>query len=272
MISSLLTGDSKAMLQDLIRLNPVLSFFVLALAITWIAFIHFYLAGGETAALFTFGPFVAAVIVSAIVGGRPRVWTLLRSIAHWRVGPIWYLVAIGFPIAVQLLANWLNPVLGSGPGNWSAIPPAGQIAVTVAILAIFSGPLGEEPGWRGFAVPELLQRHAAVGVSLMVGIVWSTWHLPLALLGEYSLFAALLTTIAAFVFTWLWQNTQGSVLLAILMHVSHQNSARFLARIYEGPYKAQQQWITFAIWLAAAVVIVVVCGTRSFRHGVGREL
>ena len=174
---------------------------------------------------------------------------------------------MGFPIAVQLLANWLNPAFGSEPANWAAIPPVGQIAVTVAVLAVFSGPLGEEPGWRGFALPQLLQKHAAVNASLIVGIVWSLWHLPLALLGDYSVFAALFVVIAAFMFTWLWQNTGGSVLLAILMHVSHQNSARFLARVYVGQDQTQQQWITLAIWLAAAVGIVVFCGTRSFRHG-----
>jgi hypothetical protein len=120
------------MVTDLIRRNPVASFFVLALAITWIAFIYFYLADGETAALFTFGPFVAAVIVGAIVGGWPRVRALLRSIVDWRVAPIWYFVAIGFPLAVQILANWFNPVLGSGSANWAAIPPVGQVAATVS--------------------------------------------------------------------------------------------------------------------------------------------
>ena len=259
-------------MTDLIRRNPVASFFVLALAITWIAFIHFYLADGETAALFTFGPFVAAVIVGGIVGGWPRVRALLRSIVDWQVAPIWYLVAIGFPLAVQILANWLNPLLGSGPADWAAIPPVGQVAATVAILAVFSGPLGEEPGWRGFALPALLQRHAAVSASLILGAVWSLWHLPLALLGDYSVFAALLVVIAAFVFTWVWQNTGGSALLAILMHVSHQNSARFLARVYEGSDKAQQQWITFSIWLATAIAIVAICGSRSFRHGDERRI
>ena len=150
------------MIDSLIRRYRVTSFFMLAIAMTWTAFIPFYLDGGEGPALFTFGPFVAAMIVSAIVGGWPSARALLRSIVHWRVAPIWYLVAVGFPIAVQLLANWLNPAFGSGPANWAAIPPVGQIAATVAVLAVFSGPLGEEPGWRGFALPELLQKHAAV--------------------------------------------------------------------------------------------------------------
>lgn len=167
-------------MTDFIRRNPVASFFVLALAISCIAFIHFYFAGGETVALFTFGPFVAAVIVGAIVEGWLRVRVLLRSIVHWRGAPIGYLVAIGFPILAQLLANVI-PHSAPSPQTRAATASVGQIAVTVAVLAIFSGPLGEEPGWRGFALPELMQRHAEVSASLIVGVVWSTWHLPLTL-------------------------------------------------------------------------------------------
>lgn len=254
-------------MADLIRRHQVMCFFLLTIAITWVAFVPFYLEGGETIALFTFGPLIAALIVSGIVGGWASPKALLSSIIHWRVAPLWYLVAVGFPIIVQLFANWLNPSLGSAPANWAAIPAVEQIAVTVAVFSIFSGPLGEEPGWRGFALPNLLQNHAAASSSLIVGVMWALWHLPLVLLGEYSVFAALHVVVAAFVFTWLWQNTGGSVLLAILMHASHQNSARFLGRVYEGSDKIQQQWVTLAFWLAAAVAIVAICGTRSFRHG-----
>ena len=72
----------EAMVTDLIRRNQVASFFVLAISITWIAFIHFYLAGGETAALFTFGPFISAMIIGAIVGGWSSVRAQLRSLVH----------------------------------------------------------------------------------------------------------------------------------------------------------------------------------------------
>ena len=66
------------------------------------------------------------------------------------------------------------------------------------------------------------------------------------------------------VFTWLWQNTRGSVLLAILMHASHQNSVRYLGRVYEGADQVQQQWISVALWALVALAIVAVHGRERF--------
>ena len=71
---------------------------------------------------------------------------------------------------------------------------------------------------------------------------------------------------AAVVFTWLYQNSAESVLPAILMHASHQNSVRFLRRVFEGGDAIQHQWIGLVLWLAIAVAIVAIYGTDSFRH------
>ncbi len=190
---------------------------------------------------------------------------LLSSVVHWRVGFIWYLIAILAPIEVQLAAVWVNMMLGSAPPDWSAVPAAAQIAVTVAILLVFSGPLGEEPGWRGFALPQLLQNAGALAASLVLGVIWAAWHLPLVLLGELSIHGSVHAVIAAIVFTWLWQNTQ-SVLLPILMHAAHQNSARFIGRVFEGEDALRHQWITVAIWLGVAIAIVAVYGAENFRR------
>ncbi|TIO41823.1 MAG: CPBP family intramembrane metalloprotease, partial [Mesorhizobium sp.] len=113
-------------------------------------------------------------------------------------------------------------------------------------------PLGEEPGWRGFATPHFLGRRPALAGSLILGVIWAIWHLPLGLLGDLSLYSTINVVLAGIVFTWLYQNT-GSVLLAILMHVSHQNSVRFLAKAFvDGDY-IQQQWLGVAIWAVIAV-------------------
>ncbi len=257
-------------LDRIVHAYPVASFVVIAFAISWIAFIPFYWAGGEAIAWFTFGPFLAAIICSAALGGWPEIRRLLAPVVHWRVNPIWYLIAIGLPITAQLLATWLNPVLGAVAPNWANMPGPSQIAVVVAILLVFSGPLGEEPGWRGFALPRLLDDHAALKASVILGLVWAAWHLPLALLGELSLFGSIHAIIAAVVFTWLWQNTR-SVLMAILMHASHQNSARFLGQVYDDADRVQQQWICVALWLLVAIAILTLCGSRSFRHGERRR-
>ncbi|AWC23467.1 CAAX amino terminal protease self- immunity [Aminobacter sp. MSH1] len=256
-----------SMLIRTVRNWPVTSFVVLAFVITWIGFIPFYRAGGEDIAWFTFGPFVSAVVISALLGGLPKVRGLLASVVKWRVPPVWYLVAIGLPVVAQLLAIWLNPLLGSAAPNWGNVPAIPEIVVMVPLFLVFSGPLGEEPGWRGFALPALLREHGALNASLLLGMIWAAWHLPLVLLNDYSISSAINVMVAAVVFTWLYQNSAGSVLPAILMHASHQNSVRYLGRVFEGGDAIQHQWIGLMLWLAIALAIVAIYGTHSFRNG-----
>ena len=99
---------------------------------------------------------------------------------------------------------------------------------------------------------------------MIVGSVWALWQLPLALVGDLTLYGTLNVFAAAVVFTWLYQNT-GSALLAILMHAAHQNSVRYLGKVFaDGGDHLQQQWIAVGLWGAAAAAILAWYGTRSF--------
>ena len=189
---------------------------------------------------------------------------ILAAIGRWKVAPVWYLVAIGLPLALQLVAVAINPLLGAAAPNWGAIPPLGEVAAWVAIFLVFSGPLGEEPGWRGFALPRMLERQGALAASLLLGVLWAAWHLPLGLVGDLTVYGSINAVLAAVVFTWLSQNTRGSVLLAILMHASHQNSVRYLGRVYEGADQVQQQWIAVTLWALVALAIVAIHGRERF--------
>ena len=211
--------------------RPLVSFFVLAFALTWLLFLPWMAGSGEGIPWFTFGPALAGVVVAALTEGWLGVKRVLTAIGRWRVAPVWYLVAIGLPLALQLVAVLINPLLGVTAPNWGAIRPLGEVAAWVALFLVFSGPLGEEPGWRGFALPRMLERHGALAASLLLGVLWSAWHLPLLLVGDLTVYGSINAVLAAIVFTWLWQNTRGSVLLAILMHASHQNSVRYLGRV-----------------------------------------
>lgn len=246
-----------------VRGHQLTIFFSLALGLTWLAFIPFYLSHGESIPWFTFGPAISGFTVAALAGGWGAVKTILASMVKWRVRPIWYLVAVGLPFGTQLASILINPFLGSAEPSWGNIPAFSEVAPMIALYAVFSGPLGEEPGWRGFATPHFLGRRPALAGSLILGVIWAIWHLPLGLLGDLSLYSTINVVLAGIVFTWLYQNT-GSVLLAILMHVSHQNSVRFLAKVFvDGDY-IQQQWLGVAIWAVIAVAIVAYYGTESF--------
>ena len=110
----------------------------------------------------------------------------------------------------------------------------------------------------------MLERQGALTASLLLGVLWSAWHLPLGLVGDLTIYGSINTVLAAVVFTWLWQNTGGSVLLAILMHASHQNSVRYLGRVYDGADGVQQQWIAVTLWALVALTIVAIHGRERF--------
>jgi membrane protease YdiL (CAAX protease family) len=248
----------------LISKRPLVSFFVLAFALTWLLFLPWMASEGDGIPWFTFSPALAGFAVAGLTEGWGGVKRILAAIGRWRVRPIWYLVAIGLPLSLQLVAVLINPILGAAAPNWNAIPPASEIVPWVALFLVFSGPLGEEPGWRGFALPRMLERHGALAASLTLGVLWAAWHLPLGVVGDLTIYGSVNAVLAAIVFTWLWQNTRGSVLLAILMHASHQNSVRYLSRVYEDADRVQQQWIAVVLWALVVLAIVVVHGRQRF--------
>ena len=102
-----------------------------------------------------------------------------------------------------------------------------EAGLTVAVVT------GAASG-MGAACARLLAGRSALAASLVLGVVWAAWHLPLATVGDLSLLGTLNVLFAAVVFTWLFQRTAGSVLLAILFHAAHQNSVRYLAPVLSG--------------------------------------
>ena len=126
----------------------------------------------------TAGPTIAAFVVLTIISGRPGVLRLLRSYVHWRVGVPWYLLTlIGFPVLMFLsfvvvpgaLADYVAP-------GWSFVPSyLGTFAYSVTLAG---GPLLEEGGWRGFALPRLQRLHGPLVGTLILGALWGLWHLP----------------------------------------------------------------------------------------------
>ena len=103
-------------------------------------------------------------------------------------------------------------------------------------------------------------RYGALAVSLFLGVIHAAWHLPLFLVGEMDVPSLLGTIVGAILVTWLFQHTQGSVLLAVLFHAANQNSGRFLSPLFTGADAIQQHWLKLAVWAAAAIVIVLVTG------------
>jgi membrane protease YdiL (CAAX protease family) len=178
--------------------------------------------------VWTWIPAVAALLAAMLTGGRAAVTELLRRLARWRVRWTWYLVVLAGPAAFALAVAGVYVLLG---GAWSdARPPAfttslPSLALFLVVLTLTDG-VGEELGWRGFALPRMLRRFSALAASLLLGVLWAGWHLPLlwtegsALDGTpiWLLFVELPAT--SVLFTWIFLRTRGSVLLAALLHGS----------------------------------------------------
>jgi uncharacterized protein len=177
---------------------PVACFYILAFSISWLGMISVVLASRGIAPsyrpyflvlsiFYAIGPALAAVIVSQIAYGKTGVWDLLKGLIRWRVGAIWYIIAILGSVVPILAAQLITKLLGLSVTI--ALPP-----VELSPYVIFAGAVNflantcEEIGWRGFALPHLQKRHNALYATLIVGMLWGLWHLPLIfLVGPMSL-------------------------------------------------------------------------------------
>ena len=252
-------------ITSIVKHYPLGTFFGLTIALSWAAMAPWLRGGGEDIPWFTFGPLLTALIVTALISGRAGLKGLLGRQLEWRVGIGWYAVALGLPLALELATVALNVALGAHTPAWERMSAWSSILGTVALYTVLSGPLGEELGWRGFALPRLLGRFAnhpygALAASLILGVIHAAWHLPLFLVGEMDVPSFLGTIVGAVLVTWLFQHTRGSVLLAVLFHAANQNSGRFLSPLFAGADATQQHWLKLIVWAAAAIAIVFVAG------------
>ena len=180
--------------------------------------------------LASFGPLVSAVVVTLITRGARGVAVLLSGLGRWKVRPIYWIVAVAAPcvvFAVLVLAMRL------AQGAWPSMALLGQpdylpaigIIPTLLLWTVTFG-VGEEVGWRGFALPRLQAGRAAFSASMLLGAFWAVWHLPALFYRDTYLEMGLLVipmllTVAAVgstVYTWMYNGTGGSLLLLVVLH------------------------------------------------------
>lgn len=185
-----------------------------------------------------YGPTIAAIALTAYTDGRSGLRQLLGRYLIWRVPFVWYLYALLAPPAFLMAAiGWHMSQGGSvGPLDLSGA----ALVVPTLLAALPFGPLAEELGWRGYALPRCQAIANPLVSSLAIGAVWTLWHAPLfwapagtSISGEPVTAGAVLTFLAfvtglSFLFTWLADHTRGSVLLAVLLHLSVNAALVFL--------------------------------------------
>ena len=165
---------------------------------------------------------IAGVIMIGWTSGRSGLRDLWRRLTHWRISPLWYLAGL-LPLALYGVA-----LLLAAPGGTALLDSDRLIRLFFSLEAGFfvslflRGAMGEELGLRGFALPRLQSRYGPVRASLILGILWGFWHLPV-LLGRapVTIVAFLLLNIGlSFIFTWLYNGSGGSLIPGLLFHAT----------------------------------------------------
>ncbi len=278
----------------LLARRPLVGYFALAFVGTWAILVPMSLGRGEHGlgllpvavpggvdfllaqlAAYT-GPLLAAVLVTTATDGRAGLRQLRRRIGRWRVGARWYLVALLAPLAIWLAAY--SAVLGGAPLVALAHQPVLLVTTFLpfVLLGLILPSLGEEPGWRGFALPRLQRRHGPVLGTALLGVLHSLWHLPMFFtpnLGPFTLTTLVtftLTAVAAtFLYTWVFNNTGGSVLLAMLLHGASNAASGLMNRLVpnELPLDGWARVLVEGGWLNAlafgAAALLLVALTRG---------
>ena len=201
-----------------------------------------------------FGPLLAAVFVTARESGRAGVRDFFRRILRWRFHPKWLAVALLLPPLTYYAA------IGAKAYFTGNSPPLQRYHFTYDVLFNFfvvlliGGPLGEEPGWRGYAMRPLRERYGQNGGVVVLGILWALWHLPIWWrAGAFPLgiigLAVLGMVAISFAFAWLSDRTGGSVLPCLVLHASFNTF--FLVLPMEWAYA---WWVPVA-WVVAAGIL-----------------
>jgi len=234
--------------------HRLLLFFALAYALSWYPWI-LALAQRRTTGPNPLGPLIAGIIVTAAVYGRAGLREFLGRIVRWRVGFRWYAVAFLGPCLLLLLAVAFTSCFARPTQAISlTTEKMRELPDRFLFTLLFVG-LGEEPGWRGFALPLLQAKRSPLMASLILAPVWALWHLPL--MGTefpWQIVPAFLLSICGgtLLLTWLFNGTNGSVLATMLFHATINTiGAGLIFPLFSGGTLVLLWWIYGALCLGA---------------------
>jgi CAAX protease family protein len=232
-------------------------FFLIAYAISWTAWITLFAQrfcpfAGRGRWLYVaavIAPHVAALVITAVEGGRAGLRTFYRRVLR-QVPFRWVIVAICVPPIVYLIRDAIHVGFSLPHGAFFHHPPR---TVSMLIFGQLVVVLGEEPGWRGFALPRLIARFGLLGGTLILGIAWAFWHIPLFMIRGTSQYGTGFLPFALMLMAWSMVITlivicaRGSVVPAMLFHAS-VNICAFTM------WEPDAQLLALGPWVAVALL------------------
>jgi membrane protease YdiL (CAAX protease family) len=278
---------------------PLTCYFVIAFAGSWLVWLPWNLAQNSWGllpyrlevdslviiAISTFtGPMLAALVVTAAAQGKAGVVRFLKRFLLWRVGWRWWAIAVlGLPVlatAGALLTPGVAASYTPVEDPWMMLGSAVVFFFWPAL--VIGGPLGEEPGWRGFAQPRMSDRFGPLPGTLLLGVIWGVWHATIWTSGEWTtptwqnmvMFTVWITAVSV-VYAWIYHHTQGSILIAIVVHSAMDafpNAVLFpmfpaLGTMTDAGILTAYLANTIAYGIAAIVIIIATKGRLGLPRG-----
>ncbi|MEV0403213.1 type II CAAX endopeptidase family protein [Actinoallomurus sp. NPDC050550] len=281
-----------------VQRHPLVAFFVLAYAASWLAWLPYVLSADGLGVLhFHFpkllgdtqipgvlpgaylGPLGAGLVVTAITGGREGLRHWRRRLFRLRVRWYWYLIVLTGVPALLVGGTLLMP--GAIHGLHTPSVAVAAAYLPMLLVQVLTTGMAEEPGWRDFALPLIQRRHGAARGTLILGVVWAFWHLPLfftswSLAGTRAdtvhwwltvgTFVAMCVAIS-YLITWVFNHTDESLPVALLLHASNNTVASLvLPELFKN---TQESWILTAGGIgygaAAAILLIATRGRLGYR-------
>jgi uncharacterized protein len=235
------SGISEPLSND--RPSPVvrpLTFFVVTFLVSWLIWIPlvfshfgvgpFHISEDLSALVRLLGvliPSITAILLTLISGKPKAVRDLLKPIRKWRVGWRWWVAAVLVQPALLVISALIyNMIQKDTPVTAVSIDSASGLIISVLFLLLAT--LGEEIGWRGLALPALEQHHSAFKASIILGLLWASWHVPFWLLLDtfdqygfaYLALNYIFILLGTFYITWFYNHGRFSLLLPVMFHIT----------------------------------------------------
>jgi len=250
--------------MNFIKKYSISVFFMTTICISWILWIPLLIYGNnQIKILGTFSPLVMAIILTYLLEGSSGIKNLFRKFTIWKVQYFWYLFSFLSTAVVVMISISIYRLMGGQELHFNDISQW-YLIIIAFLYVLFLSVLGEEAGWRGFALPRLQKKYNALISSLIIGSLWGIWHLPLFFMegnfhGSIPFVLFFIQDIAfSIIYTWIYNNTKGSLLIAHLFHTASNVTLGVLPILPTSTGgDTRPLWIAVIILVMLAIFIVI---------------